>query len=97
MPLDKLEKNISLKLRTKKKVSTKLLVVVGITSLVGFVVVIIFAMSVFRDFAGQTTESESNFSFVKRGVVVENEFILINCLGALFVMSALPCVSCMKG
>ena len=81
MALDKLEKNISIKQKTKKRTvvySTKIFIAVSMASLVGFIIVVVFGILVFRDFAVQATESESDFSFIKRVVVANDKFISIN-------------------
>lgn len=81
MAVEKLEKNISPNSKTKEKTvvySSKLFVVVSLVSLVGFVIIVMFGVSIFRDSASKTVESESNFAFVERGVVANDLFVSIN-------------------
>ncbi|MFA6391740.1 MAG: thioredoxin domain-containing protein [Patescibacteria group bacterium] len=81
MAIEKRGKNTSSNLKVKSKVSvrsTKLLVGISILSLMGFVLIFLFGLSIFRDSASKSSESKSNFSFVKRGVVANDTFVPVN-------------------
>ncbi|MBU2229515.1 DsbA family protein [Patescibacteria group bacterium] len=81
MAVKKLEKNISPRPNTKEKTitySSKLFVAISLISLVGFVIIVMFGVSIFRDSKVQTTESKSDFAFVERGVVANDLFVSIN-------------------
>jgi predicted DsbA family dithiol-disulfide isomerase len=81
MAIGKLENNISQDSNLKEKTSVyspKLFVTVSIVSLVGFVIIVMFGVSIFRDSASKTKTSESDFSFVERGVINNDIFVSIN-------------------
>ncbi|MFA6524761.1 MAG: thioredoxin domain-containing protein [Patescibacteria group bacterium] len=80
MAIKKVEKNISSGIKTKEKVSVhfpKLLIITGLVSLAGFVVIVLFGVSIYRGSALKTPESISDFSLVERGVVANDLFVSV--------------------
>ncbi|MFA6272354.1 MAG: thioredoxin domain-containing protein [Patescibacteria group bacterium] len=80
MAIKKVEKNISSGIKTKEKISAhspKLLIITGLVSLVGFVIIVLFGVSLYRGSALKTTESISDFSLVERGVIANDLFVSI--------------------
>jgi protein-disulfide isomerase len=71
----------SSRVKTKEKISTrstKLIMIIGLVSLVGFVIIIYFGISLFRGASLKTTESVSEFSFIKRGIIANDLFVSIS-------------------